>query len=192
MTTRRATWAAAGAAAAVLLAAMAWGLAHPASGPADAVLGRPAPDVVVQGLDGGRASLAGLRGRPVVLNFWASWCAPCRQEEVPLKAAAQRWEGRVAFLGVDFRDSPEAARATQERVQYPYPVGPAAAGVPAAYGVAAPPETFFLDARGLVVARFVGPLDGDLIDRYLQLVISPTAQARGATGAGPPRQGRGS
>jgi cytochrome c biogenesis protein CcmG, thiol:disulfide interchange protein DsbE len=168
---RHAAWVGAGAAASVLLAAMAWGLAHPASTPADSVLGRTAPDVVVQGLDGGQASVAALRGQPVVVNFWASWCAPCRQEEGALKAAAQQWQGRVAFLGVNFRDSPEAARATQERVRYPYPVGPAAAGVPAAYGVTAPPETFFLDARGLVVARFVGPLDGALIDRYLQLVI---------------------
>jgi cytochrome c biogenesis protein CcmG, thiol:disulfide interchange protein DsbE len=168
---RRAAWVAAGAAAVVLLAAMAWGLAHPASAPPDAVLGKPAPDVVVQGLDGGSTSLASLRGGPVVLNFWASWCAPCRQEEAALKDAAQRWSGRVAFLGVDFRDSPDAARATQERVRYPYPVGPAASGVPAAYGVTAPPETFFLDGRGTVVARFVGPMDGSLIDRYLQLVV---------------------
>jgi cytochrome c biogenesis protein CcmG/thiol:disulfide interchange protein DsbE len=172
MTGRRVAWSAAGAVAVVLLTAMGWGLAHPASAPPDAVLGKPAPDVVIQGLDGGQASIAGLRGQPVVLNFWASWCAPCRQEEGTLKSAAQRWEGRVAFLGVDFRDSADAARATQERVHYPYPVGPAADGVPAAYGVTAPPETFFLDARGLVVARFVGPLDTDLIERYLQLVVT--------------------
>jgi cytochrome c biogenesis protein CcmG/thiol:disulfide interchange protein DsbE len=163
-------WAAAAAGAAVLVAALAWGLAHPASPPPAAVLGRPAPNLVVQGIDGQPASLAGLRGRPVVLNFWASWCAPCRQEEEPLKTAAERTQGRVAFLGVDFRDSPAAARATQERVRYPYPVGPAGDGAPALYGVTAPPETFFLDSRGLVVARFVGPLDGSLIDRYLQLV----------------------
>ncbi len=172
MTGGRAGWAAAATAAIALVAALAWGLAHPASRPADTVLGKPAPDVVVQGLDGARSSLAALRGRPVVLNFWASWCAPCRQEEGPLKTAAQHWEGRVAFLGVDFRDSAGAARATQERVHYPYPVGPAAAGIPADYGVTAPPETFFIDPRGVVVARFVGPLDASLIDRYLQLVVT--------------------
>jgi len=172
MTGRQLAWGAAAAGAAVLLTAMGWGLIHPASTPPDEVLGKPAPEVVVQALDGGQASLAGLRGRPVVLNFWASWCAPCRQEEGPLKEAAQRWDGRVAFLGVDFRDSLDGARATQARVQYPYPVGPAAAGVPAAYGVTAPPETFFLDANGLVVARFMGPLDTNLIERYLQLVVT--------------------
>jgi cytochrome c biogenesis protein CcmG/thiol:disulfide interchange protein DsbE len=170
MTGRRAVWATAAGVTAVLFAALAWGLAHPASQPANAVLGRPAPDLVVQALDGGSASVAGLRGQPVVLNFWASWCAPCRQEEGALKDAALRWHDRVAFLGVDFRDSPDAARSTQERVRYPYPVGPTTSGIPVAYGVSAPPETFFLDSRGVVVARFVGPLDADLIDRYLQLV----------------------
>ena len=170
MTGGRVAWAAAVAGAAVLVAALAWGLVHPASRPPDAVLGQPAPNLVVQGLDGTPTSLAALRGRPVVLNFWASWCAPCRQEEEPLKAAAQRLQGRAAFLGVDFRDSPAAARATQDRVHYPYPVGPAGDAGPALYGVTAPPETFFLDARGVVVARFTGPLDTDLIDRYLQLV----------------------
>lgn len=170
MSGRHVAWGAAGLAAAVLLTAMAWGLSHPANAPADAVLGKPAPDLVVQGLDGARVRLSDLRGQPVVLNFWASWCAPCRQEEGPLKAAAQRWEGRVAFLGVDFEDSLAAARAAQERARYPYPVGPAAAGIPAAYSVTAPPETFFIDGGGLVAARFVGPLDTDLIGRYLQLV----------------------
>ena len=170
MTARHLAWGAGGLAAALLLGAMAWGLGHPANGPADAVLGKQAPDLVVQGLDGQRASLTALRGQPVVLNVWASWCAPCRQEEGPLRTAAQRWAGRVAFLGVDFRDTPAAARAAQQRARYPYPVGPAVPGIPAAYSVTGPPETFFIDGRGVVAARFVGPLDAQLIDRYLQLV----------------------
>ena len=170
MSGRRAAWLAAAAGAAVLLAALAWGLGHPAGAPSGSVLGRPAPDLAVQSLDGTRVSLAGLRGRPVVMNVWASWCAPCRQEEGPLRAAAERWGGQVAFLGVDFRDTPEAARAAQERARYPYPVGPAEGGIPAAYGVTAPPQTFFIDRRGVVAARFLGPLDADMIERYLQLV----------------------
>src|SRR5215831_15180929 len=150
-------WTAAGLVTAVLMA----GLAHPAGGPADAVLGRPAPDLTVRSLDGGPAvSLAQLRGRPVVLNFWASWCAPCRLEAGALQSAARQWGDQVAFLGVDVQDSEAAASAYQAELRAPYPVGPAATGVPAAYAVKAPPETFFLDARGVVAARFVGPLDG--------------------------------
>jgi cytochrome c biogenesis protein CcmG, thiol:disulfide interchange protein DsbE len=166
----RLAWAGAGLAAVLLIAALAWGLAHPAGAPPGSVLGRPAPDLAVEGLDGGQqVRLSELRGHPVVLNFWASWCAPCRQEEGALKAAAQRWEGTVAFLGVDIQDSAQAARAYQAEVRYPYPVGQPPGGVPAAYGVTAPPETFFIDSQGIVVARFLGPLDTGLIDRYLQL-----------------------
>lgn len=168
--TTQVAWAAAGLAAMALLAALGWGLVHPAGKQTEAVLGRPAPDIVVQNEDGGRVRLAAFRGRPVVLNFWASWCTPCRQEEGPLKASAKRWMGTVAFLGVDIQDSPASAREYLAQAQYPYPVGEPVSGVPAAYGVKAPPETFFIDARGTVAARFVGPLDGGLIDRYLQLV----------------------
>lgn len=168
--TGRLAWGAAGLAAVLLLAALGWGLVHPAARQAEAVLGRPAPDVVVQSFEGTQVSLAGLRGRPVVLNFWASWCQPCRQEEGPLKDAAQRWVGTVAFLGVNIQDSESSARAYLTRARYPYPVGPPVSGVPPAYGVKAPPETFFIDANGIVVARFLGPLDSALIDRYLQLV----------------------
>lgn len=168
--TGRLAWGAAGLAAVLLLAALGWGLVHPAARQAEAVLGRPAPDVVVQSFEGTQVSLAGQRGRPVVLNFWASWCQPCRQEEGPLKDAAQRWVGTVAFLGVNIQDSESSARAYLTRARYPYPVGPPVSGVPSAYGVKAPPETFFIDAKGIVVARFLGPLDSALIDRYLQLV----------------------
>lgn len=170
MTPRGAAWVAAAAGAAVLLGALGWGLLHPANRPGDAVLGRPAPDVVVQRLDGGQVRLSAFRGRPVVLNFWASWCAPCRQEAGALAAAARRWDGTVAFLGVDVQDTPAAARTFQSQVQAPYPVGQAVPGVPAAYGVTAPPETYFIDGRGVVTARFLGPLDPGLIGRYLQLV----------------------
>lgn len=168
--TGKLAWGAGGVAAAILIAGLGWGLAHPAGRQTEAVLGRPAPDIAVRSLDGGEVSLSALRGRPVVLNFWASWCVSCRQEEGALKAAAERWTGTVAFIGVDIQDSPGAARAYLTAAGYPYPVGPPVAGVPAAYGVKAPPETFFIDGRGVVAARFLGPLDGPAIDRYLQLV----------------------
>jgi cytochrome c biogenesis protein CcmG/thiol:disulfide interchange protein DsbE len=163
-------WTGAAVAAALILAALGWGLLHPATPATASAVGRPAPEIVVERLDGGQVRLSELRGRPVVLNFWASWCAPCRQEEDALKQAAQSRGDRVAFLGVDLRDSPQAARAYQERARMPYPVGPAAAGVPPGYGRVEPPQTFFIDPAGMVVAQFQGPLTGAAIERYLQLV----------------------
>ena len=76
----------------------------------------------------------------------------------------------MQFLGVDIQDKSSAAREYAAREQQPYPVGPASSGSYVAYGVTAPPETFFIDARGLVLARFVGPLDQSTLDRYLTML----------------------
>ena len=171
MSGRLLAWAAAGIGCAVLIAALAWGLLHPANPTTAAVLGKPAPDIEVRALDGNEVvRLSDMRGRPVVLNFWASWCAPCRQEAPLLSEAARSLGGRVAFLGVDFSDSTQAARSYLAQARYPYPVGTAVGGIPEQYGISSPPVTFFIDGQGVVVAHFSGPLDRSSIDRYLQLV----------------------
>lgn len=161
-------WGFAAAGTLVLLGALGWGLLHPASA-GTTLLGRAAPEIAVQQLDGGVTRLSDLRGRPVVLNFWASWCAPCQAESQELKQAAEARGSQVAFVGVDVNDAPAAARAYQERNRLPYPIGPAAGGVPAAYAPVQPPMTYFIDRDGVAVARFDGPLTGALIGRYLQL-----------------------
>ncbi len=169
MRTRVLGWAAGAALVAVVLTAAAWGMLHASTGSANAV-GRPAPELVVRTFDGSTVSLSTLRGHPVVLNFWASWCAPCRQEDPALQAAARAHAGSVTFVGIAFRDSGPAARQYESAARHPYPVGEAVAGDPAAFGVSAPPETVFVDAGGLIAARFAGPLDDQVLSRYLQLV----------------------
>jgi cytochrome c biogenesis protein CcmG/thiol:disulfide interchange protein DsbE len=177
LSARGVAWTAAAGAAALLVAALAWGLVHPANPTTAAVVGRPAPEIAVRTLVGdGTVRLSELHGRPVVLNFWASWCAPCRQEAPALRSAAQELAPRVAFLGVNFSDSTRAARAFLAQEGYPYPVGTPVDGIPAEYGVTSPPVTFFIDGRGTVVAHFSGPVDRQTIQRYLQL-----AGYRGAT-----------
>src|ERR1700694_2055214 len=123
-----------------LLAVLGWGLTHPAVGAAPAVAGRAAPALTVHIFDGGTASIAELRGRPVVLNFWASWCAPCRQEAPVLADAARRSTG-VSFLGCAIPDAEDPARAFQQEVQAPYPTGLVIDGGYLRYGVTGPPET---------------------------------------------------
>jgi cytochrome c biogenesis protein CcmG/thiol:disulfide interchange protein DsbE len=120
----------------------------------------------------GRASLASLRGRVVVLNFWASWCGPCKREAPVLEAAWRRYRGRgVVVLGVDSQDFAADARRFARRFGVDYPIvhdGPG--GVAGRYGVAGFPETWFVDRRGRLVAEHVvGPLTAERLQEDLEL-----------------------
>ncbi|MGH7912104.1 MAG: TlpA family protein disulfide reductase [Candidatus Dormibacteraceae bacterium] len=174
MTWKRSAWGLAAVAAALILVALGWGLLHPAGTAASRVIGSPAPDFTVDTYQGQHVSLQALQGEPVVLNFWASWCAPCRQEAPSLERSAARLRGEVHFVGVDIQDSASSGSKVAEQDGYPYPMGPAAGGVPSGYGVTAPPITFFINADGIVVGRFLGPLDDASLVQYLELAgVSP-------------------
>lgn len=161
----------------LLLASLAYGLLRP-TGSAASLVGRPAPDLTLRTFEGRDLRLADLRGQPLVVNFWASWCIPCREEAPALNAAARRYEGLVRFVGVDIQDSEPAARAYQAEVASPYPVGVAVSGSHRDFGVAAPPETFFLDRRGTVVSHVRGPLDQRRLELHIgQLLTQPERQA---------------
>lgn len=169
LTWKRSAWSMAAIAVLVILGALGWGLVHPAGTAASPVVGNPAPNLVVESYGGHPTSLVSLQGEPVVLNFWASWCAPCRQEAPSLEGGARRLAGRVHFLGVDIQDSASSGARVAAGDGYPYPMGPARGGVPPAYNVTAPPITFFINAHGIVVGRFLGPLDNASLNQYLQL-----------------------
>ncbi len=148
------------------------------------LLGRPAPRATLPMLDGGgQVSLEALRGQVVVVNFWASWCAPCRAEHPDLVAAAAAYRGAgVRFVGVVYQDTPQAARRFLEELgrgrDYLYVTDP---GSRAAidFGVFGIPETFFIDRRGTVVAKITGkssfPLLADTLD---QVLAGRTPQSR--------------
>jgi cytochrome c biogenesis protein CcmG, thiol:disulfide interchange protein DsbE len=163
---RRLGWVLGGTLTGALLAMLAWGLSHPPVGAPPAVAGRPAPALTVHTFDGATVTVAELRGKPLVLNFWASWCAPCKQE-APVLAEAARSSTGVSFLGAAIQDADSPARAFQQEFQAPYPTGLVTDGGYLRYGVTGPPETYFIDRAGIVRYRYAGPLDAATLRLYL-------------------------
>ncbi|TMD55798.1 MAG: redoxin domain-containing protein [Chloroflexi bacterium] len=166
---RLAAWSVGGLTVGAALAVLGWGVTHPPLAAPSGVVGRPAPPLTIQAFDGSRIAVADFRGRPVVLNFWASWCVPCRQE-APVLAAAARSTPGVEFVGAGIQDREGPARAFQQQFQEPYPVGLDAEAGYLRYGVTGPPETYFIDGAGRVRYRFLGPLDAGTLRAYLDRI----------------------
>ena len=160
-------WTIGGAMLVALMAALWWGLTHAANNSPATLVGHQAPDLAIRTFDDTVFDLAQLHGTPVVLNFWASWCVPCRQEAPVLDAAARSNKGRIQFLGADFKDSDSAARVYEAQINDPYPVGPIIRGSYHDFGVTAPPETFFIDRQGRVISQFAGPLTDKVLAIYI-------------------------
>jgi len=109
-----------------------------------------------------RVTLAGTAGKPLVVNFWASWCVPCRKEMPALQAAAERLAGQVRFLGINHQDGAIAAADFEDDVGVTYPSGhDPDGGVARAYGVLGLPTTVLVDASGRIVARKLGEVTED-------------------------------
>jgi cytochrome c biogenesis protein CcmG, thiol:disulfide interchange protein DsbE len=113
-----------------------------------------------------------LRGRPVVMNFWASWCIPCKREAPRLNASAMKYRGEVVFLGVDVLDfSTDAISFLREHDVNYVSVRARGSGTYEDYGITGLPETYFLDARGRIVAHTVGEItSSELEDGIAQAV----------------------
>ena len=132
------------------------------------LIGRPAPNFSLAPVGGGSpVTLESLRGRPVVVNFWATWCVPCFEEHAALTSAA-RSLGDVHFLGVVYEDEEARIEAfLRERgSSYPSLVDPDGKTA-IAYGVFGVPETFFIDPSGRLIDKHVGPLDRQTIAAFV-------------------------
>ena len=166
-----AAWLMAGVAA--LVALLTVNVAGPNPAVDTPIVGRPAPSFDLESLEGGRLSLAELRGSPVVLNFWASWCIPCREEAPLLTAAASGYEARgLRVVGVVYQDSAESARDFMDRYGQTYPGLLDPDGRTAIdYGVFGIPETFFIDRDGIVRSRQVGPVTEDGLRDQIEEIL---------------------
>ena len=162
----------------LVLGVVGWGLIRTRGGP---IASGPAPNFTLTGFDGRTVMLSELRGQVVVVNFWASWCPPCREEAAYLERTWRDYEGRgVVFLGVDWVDTEKEALAYIAEFNITYFNGPdLGTRIAQAYRIQGVPETFFIDKNGQVRWVKVGPLYppelGDKIDELLAESVLPEA-----------------
>ncbi|MGH2556451.1 MAG: TlpA family protein disulfide reductase [Actinomycetota bacterium] len=126
------------------------------------LIGRQAPEFALRTLDGSRSvRLSDLRGQVVVVNFWASWCAPCRIEHPDLAGAWKRYRDRgLVLIGVAFQDRPSESRAYLARLGGDWPqLADPSSRTALAYGVYGVPETYVIGPDGRVAFKHIGPVD---------------------------------
>lgn len=138
-----------------------------------------APDFSVAGLDDAALTLSSFRGKPVLINFWATWCPPCRRELPALQAVYEKYGDQIGFMAVDVKESPTVVASFVQQLGLTFPIGFDETGEVShtAYQVRGLPTTILVDARGVVAKRHVGPLDEATLDSYLTPLLTPPAQS---------------
>lgn len=126
-------------------------------------LGQPAPGFQLLDSEGRVVRLDDFRGRPVLVNFWATWCVPCRKETPELIALQSEWGDEAQIVGVNYFESPDAVRAfaADFGINYPLPLD-RTGEVTGSYKLTGLPETFFLDAQGVIRDHRIGQLRPDI------------------------------
>jgi cytochrome c biogenesis protein CcmG/thiol:disulfide interchange protein DsbE len=138
------------------------------------LIGKTAPSFALREVGTGQTiDVAQFKGKPVVINFWATWCGPCWEEHPVLVANARMLQPKVQFLGVVFQDQEEKILSFLNQRGSGYPTVVDDKGKTAiAYGVGGVPETFFVDANGVIVAKYNGPMSADILQENLQKVMT--------------------
>jgi len=155
-----------------LVALLASGFGRDPSAIASPLINKPAPAFTLRTLDGRSLSLYDFRGKPVILNFWASWCTACKIEHPYLVQAWETYSSAVVFVGVVYEDSAANARAFMRQYGGGWPDGLDPGQRTAInYGVYGVPETFFIDRKGVIRYKVTGGVTPEIltgeIDRLL-------------------------
>jgi cytochrome c biogenesis protein CcmG/thiol:disulfide interchange protein DsbE len=144
-----------------------------AAGALVATVGRPAPAFVLEDLSGAPLSSKTLRGKPLYINVFATWCPPCRIELPEIVRSYDRYEGKVAFLGVDEQEPSGKIEPFRRKMGIRYPVAVDQGQMEASYRAHSVPTSVFIDRRGVVRALYRGPIPGKLLQKYLALIAAP-------------------
>jgi len=153
-----------------LLGLLAWGLIRGGEGP---LREGQAPDFTLTSFEGESVTLSDLRGQVVILNFWASWCEPCRDEAAYLEQTWRDYQDQgVYFLGVDYLDSEQEALAYLEEFDITYFNGPdLRTKISQAYNIQGVPETFFIDRNGKIRGVKIGPLQPPGLEKKIDALL---------------------
>ena len=136
-------------------------------------VGRSAIDFSLVDLDGNQFSLSDFRGKTVFINFWATWCPPCRAEMPDIEEIYQKYKEDVMVIGVDVVEPEELVRTYVEKGNFSWLFGIDTTGeLSRNYRVAALPESFFIDANGIIQAITIGALNFDTMEAKLALAMN--------------------
>ncbi len=157
-----------------LLALLGVGLIRAQQGPIG--VGARVPDFTLTTFDGPQIKAADLRGRVVVVNFWASWCKPCEQEAAALEQAYQQFKDQgVVFLGVNYVDTEPEAKAYLARFGITYPNGPdLGTRISQAFRIRGVPETYVVDPNGDLASVKIGPYES--VDEIAAAILAARGQ----------------
>jgi len=154
-----------------LLGLLAWGLKKAQAGPRESGM---APDFTLADFDGRTVTLSELRGQVVIINFWASWCPPCREEAAYLEETWRKYEGQsVVFIGVDWVDTEKEALAYIKEFDITYLNGPdIGTRIAQAYNIKGVPETYFVAKNGELRGVHIGPLKFPELDEKIEELLA--------------------
>jgi cytochrome c biogenesis protein CcmG, thiol:disulfide interchange protein DsbE len=154
-----------------LLGLLAWGLQKAQAGPRESGM---APDFTLTGFDGQSITLSQFRGQVVIINFWASWCLPCRQEAAYLEQTWRKYKDQGAvFIGIDYVDTEKEALAYIEEFDITYINGPdIKLRIADVYKIKGIPETFYIARNGEIRGMHIGPLQYPQLDEKIEELLA--------------------
>lgn len=136
---------------------------------------QPAPDFIVKDMDGNEVSLSDMAGKPVVVNFWASWCGPCKSEMPDFEEKFGEYGDEIVFMMVNMTDGQETVKTAKrfvEEMGYTFPVYfDTHQSAAIAYAVNSIPATYFINEKGEAVAYGLGALNEEIIQRGIDMLL---------------------